>query len=65
MRRIRHYGCMNIRLPDSGGGTSGRWETIRIAIRDWGPTVRLCLVLLVIDVPVVLGAVLYYLARRH
>jgi hypothetical protein len=39
-----------------------RWQTIREAIKDWGPTARLCLVLFVVQIPLDIGAVVWLLA---
>jgi hypothetical protein len=30
---------------------AGRWSTVRYAIDDWGRTIRLCLILIVLSVP--------------
>jgi hypothetical protein len=36
---------------------SGKWATVRYAVRGWGPTARLCVISLVTEAPLLLWAV--------
>lgn len=37
--------------PARRGSGSGRWATVRYAIGGWGPTLRLCLIMIVMGIP--------------
>lgn len=43
----------------------GRWGTVRYAIDQWGRTLRLCLIVLVMSVPPAVVAVLVRVLMRR
>jgi hypothetical protein len=51
-------------LPVAVRASADRWGTIREAMSTWGATVRLCLILLVVQIPVDIGGLVWLLTRR-
>ena len=49
---------MSVHIPPGGGGPE-RWRTFRAAIASWRLTLRLCLLLLVCQFPVIIYLVLH------
>jgi hypothetical protein len=48
-------------------GSAERWQTIRQAMNSWGPTIRLCMILFVVQIPLDIGTVVWlvtYLATK-
>jgi hypothetical protein len=41
-----------------GQPPAGKWEAIRYAVRGWGTTVRLCVVCVVIEAPMLLWSIM-------
>ena len=42
---------------------SGRWKTIRAAMEGWGTTARVCVIILVTQLPADVGAVIWLIRR--
>jgi hypothetical protein len=51
-------------VPVRAASSAERWQTIRQAMTGWGPTVRLCLILLVVQIPLDIGGLVWLVTRR-
>jgi len=51
---------MNLTRPSD----SGRWKTIRAAMEGWGTTARVCVIILVGQLPADIGVVIWVITRR-